>query len=56
MGVKFQTVLHQYNTADYEGIISVENDVADSDAQVSDLVYWVAGLQAGCAVNKSTTK
>lgn len=23
--------------------------------QVSDLVYWVAGLQAGCAVNKSTT-
>ena len=55
VGVKFQTVLHQYNTADYEGIISVENDVADSDAQVSDLVYWVAGLQAGCAVNKSTT-
>lgn len=55
VGVKFQTVLHQKSDADYEGIISVENEVADSDAQVSDLVYWVAGLQAGCAVNKSTT-
>lgn len=55
VGMKFQTVLHQNSTADYEGVISVENDVTDSDAELSDLVYWVAGLQAGCAVNKSTT-
>ncbi len=55
VGLKFQTVLHQYSTADYEGVISVENDVTDSDADLSDLVYWVAGLQAGCSVNKSTT-
>ncbi len=54
VGMKFQTILHQYSTADYEGIISVENDVTDSDAELSDLVYWVAGIQAGCAVNKST--
>lgn len=55
IGVKFQTVLHQKSDADYEGIISVENDVLDSDSELSALVYWVAGLQAGCAVNKSTT-
>ena len=44
-GVKFQCVLHQYTTADHEGIISVENS--------ADLCYWVAGAEAGCAVNKS---
>lgn len=45
-GVKFQTVLHRY-AADYEGVISVENN------STPELVYWVAGMQAGCAVNAS---
>ena len=49
VGVKFQCVLHQYTTADHEGIISVENG---DDAS---LCYWVAGAEAGCAVNKSLT-
>ena len=45
--------MHQYTTANYEGIISVENSpVSTSNA---DLVYWVVGAQAGCAVNKSNT-
>lgn len=48
-GVKFQCVLHQYQAADHEGIISVEN------GQNTDLVYWVTGVQAGCAINASTT-
>ena len=53
LGIKFQCVLHQYTTANYEGIISVENSpVSTSNA---DLVYWVVGAQAGCAVNKSNT-
>lgn len=53
VGVKFQTVV--YRTAgDYEGIINLENDVTD-DANAASLVYWVTGIAAGCAVNKSNT-
>lgn len=52
-GIKFQCVLHQYTTANYEGIISVENSPVSSSS--ADLVYWVVGAQAGCAVNKSNT-
>jgi hypothetical protein len=50
MGVKFQSVV--FNKAgDYEGIINVVNKVGET----ADIVYWVAGAQAGCAVNKSCT-
>ena len=44
IGANFQTVLYNYS-ADYEGIINVKNS--------SDLVPWVAGAEAGCAVNAS---
>lgn len=46
VGVKFQCVLHDYATADYEGIISVKNTPAE-------LVYWVTGAEAGCPINKT---
>lgn len=50
MGVKFQSVV--FNKAgDYEGVINVVNKVGET----ADIVYWVAGAQAGCAVNKSCT-
>jgi hypothetical protein len=49
VGIKFQCVLHRYVLPDYEGIISVENNEAP------DLVYWVTGASAGCAVNASNT-
>lgn len=49
-GVKFQTVLHQYAKADYEGIISVENETEESE---TGLVYWAAGAEASCAINKT---
>lgn len=52
VGAKFQTIVYR-NAADYEGVISVENKVTDSDEQ--SLVYWVTGAAAGCAVNKSNT-
>ena len=52
VGVKFQTVVYQ-TAADYEGIISLENAV-EGDDEIA-LVYWLAGAQAGCAVNKSCT-
>ena len=48
-GIKFQTVLHK-KAADFEGVINVKNTVKGEGA---DIVYWVTGLQAGCAVNKS---
>ena len=49
LGIKFQCVLHKYATADYEGAVSVENNTG------TECVYWVAGVLAGCAINKSLT-
>lgn len=49
-GIKFQTVLYRSNDADYEGIISVENKAEELE---QGLVYWVAGAEAACAVNKT---
>lgn len=52
VGAKFQAVL--YNKAsDYEGIINVKNKVTDEGLSEASLVYWVTGISAGCAVNKS---
>ena len=51
VGAKFQCVLHNKG-ADYEGVINVKNDTVDS-ASVADLVYWVTGAEAGCAINKT---
>lgn len=61
MGIKFQLVLYNM-AADYFGVINVKNKCLDgattSDGNIkyqneAALVYWVTGLQAGCAVNKS---
>ena len=52
-GVKFQCVLFR-QSADYEGVISVENGLAD-DKENPAMVYWVTGAEAGCAVNKDLT-
>ncbi len=52
VGAKFQTVVYQF-AADYEGVISVENEVVGAEPQ--SLAYWVIGVSAGCAVNKSNT-
>ena len=53
MGVKFQLVLYDYASADYMGVISVDNKVLDEGWDEASLVYWVTGASAGCAVNKS---
>lgn len=53
MGVKFQLVLYDYAKADYLGVISVNNKVLDKEWSEASLVYWVTGISAGCAVNKS---
>lgn len=50
VGAKFQAVLYN-KKADYEGVINVKNNtIGDNEAS---LVYWVAGLEAACEVNKS---
>lgn len=54
MGVKFQLVVYS-KAGDYEGVINVKNTISDSGADASSLVYWVAGAEADCAVNKSCT-
>lgn len=52
VGVKFQLVSYR-NPADNFGVISVENKVLDAGWDEASLVYWVAGLEAGCEVNRS---
>jgi hypothetical protein len=52
VGAKFQAVIYQ-KPADFEGIINVKNKVTDEGWNESALVYWVTGITAGCAVNKS---
>ena len=50
-GIKFQVVLYN-KAADYEGVVNVKNKVVEDE---SSLVYWVTGVIAGCAINKSNT-
>ena len=49
LGSKFQVVVYN-KAADYEGVVNVKNACTDDEA---GLVYWVTGITAGCAVNKS---
>lgn len=55
-GIKFQCVEFNPSTnSDYEGVIDVLNATTDTDANPQDAVYWVTGVAAGTAVNKSAT-
>lgn len=51
MGIKFQTVVYN-NAADHEGVVNVKNRATEDDTA---LIYWVTGVIAGCAINKSNT-
>ncbi len=53
VGAKFQTVVYR-TEGDFEGVINLHNEVTD-DVNPASLVYWVTGISAGCAVNKSNT-
>lgn len=54
LGVKFQCVLYRH-AADYEGVINVQNAVKDAGWSAASLVYWIAGLEAGTAINAAAT-
>lgn len=53
LGVKFQTVGYKMTDADYEGVVSIENDISTNGADKHNLVYWTAGALAGCNLNES---
>lgn len=53
VGKKFQCVVFR-NLADYEGVVSVKNGLAD-DKESAALIPWATGVVAGTAVNKSAT-
>lgn len=54
MGAKFQCVVYN-KAADFEGVVNLKNKVTDEGWSEACLVYWVTGIIAGCAVNKSNT-
>ncbi len=53
-GIYFQTILQSYNQADYEGIISIYNDLLNAD-QVKTLTPWLAGLMSSLNYNQEAT-
>lgn len=55
IGLKCKAVVHKKETADHEGVISVENVVKDLDELESSLVFWETGAEAGCKINNSNT-
>ena len=55
MGKKCQLVVYNQTKPDYEGVINVVSTVSNEDADAYALVAWVAGAEAGCAINKSCT-
>ena len=53
VGKKCVAVVYNAADPDYEGIINVVTTVNDEGADAHALVAWVAGAEAGCAVNAS---
>ena len=55
MGKKCQVVVYNTDDMNHEAVINVVSTVADETADAFALVAWVAGAEAGCAINKSCT-
>lgn len=55
MGKKCQLVVYNTADSDHEGVINVVSTVSDEDAEAYALLAWVAGAEAGCAINESCT-
>ena len=54
-GKKCQVVVYNATNPDHEGVINVKSTVSDEDTDAYALVAWVAGAEAGCAINSSCT-
>ena len=55
MGKKCQVVIYSADKPNHEGVINVGSTVLDEGAPNYALVAWVAGAEAGCAINNSCT-
>ena len=55
MGKKCQVVVYNQTSPDHEGVINVVSTVSDEGAVDYALIAWVAGAEAGCAINASCT-
>lgn len=55
MGKKCQVVVYNQTNPNHEGVINVVSGVSDDGAPDYALVAWVAGAEAGCAINESCT-
>lgn len=55
LGKKCQVVVYNQTNPDHEGVINVVSTVATEGADEFALVAWVAGAEAGCAINESCT-
>lgn len=55
MGKKCQVVVYNQAKPDHEGVINVVSTVSNEYAEAYALVAWVAGAEAGCAINESCT-
>lgn len=55
MGKKCQVVVYNQSSPDHEGVINVVSTVSNDGADAHALVAWVAGAEAGCAINASCT-
>ena len=55
MGKKCQVVVYNQTSPNHEGVINVCSTVSDEDIDAHALIAWVAGAEAGCAINESCT-
>lgn len=55
LGKKCQLVVYNTASTDNEGVINVVSTVSDDGADAYALTAWVAGAEAGCAINSSCT-
>lgn len=53
VGAKFQLIGYRMGVQNYEGVISIKNACKGVTEPDYGLVYWLAGAEAGCAVNAS---
>lgn len=57
-GVKFQAVVYNDEDANHEGVINLVNKATHptiAGVRENAAVYWVAGAEAACAINKTLT-
>lgn len=54
-GIMCQAIVYNRDNSNFEGIINAVNNINGEAVPSGNVVYWVAGAEAGCAVNKSCT-